>query len=147
MNHSETSLGDDPVPVKPQVAQSCDLSSFQSPPGLRGLSKLQVLSWQERTRYAMVLRMSKCFSPSLAWALKPSLSYIATVPNQRAHDPPSLEVGGYDSTIPPPCFRMESRVAFKATFATPFFLKSLSTKKHVRRQSFWPSSADRSSLL
>ncbi len=80
--------------------------------------------------------MSKCFSPSLAWALKPSLSNMATVPNQRAHDPPCLEVGGYASTIPPPCFRIEFNAAFNATPATPFFLKSLSTKKHVRRQSF-----------
>src|SRR5712664_553228 len=126
MNHFETSLGDDPVPVKPQVAQSCDLSTFQSLPGLRGLSKLQVLSWQEQTRYAIVLRMSKCFSPSLAWALKPSFSYIATVPNHRDHDPPSLEVGGYASTIPPPCFSIESSAAVNATLATPFFLKSLS---------------------
>src|SRR3989442_10249031 len=50
--------------------------------------------------YARVLRMSKCFSPNLAWALKPSLSNIVTVPNQRAQDPPSLEVDGYASTIP-----------------------------------------------
>jgi hypothetical protein len=43
MNHFETGLGDDPVSVKPQVAQGCYLSTFQSLPGLRGPAKLQVL--------------------------------------------------------------------------------------------------------
>ena len=80
--------------------------------------------------------MSKWFSPNLAWTLKPSLSNMVTVPNQRDHDPPSLDVGGYASTSPPPCFLIESKAVLKATPATPFFLKSLSTKKHVRRQSF-----------
>src|SRR3989442_1688720 len=68
----------------------------------------------------------------------PALDRMAIVPNHSAHDPPSLEVGGYASTIPPPCFLIESSAAFNATLATPFLLKSLSTKKQVRRQSFWP---------
>src|SRR6266702_6919740 len=147
MNHFKPGLRDYPILVNPQVAQGGDLFTLYRLPRLRGPSKLQILSWQHGTLYARVLRMSKCFSPSLACALKPSLSNMATVPNHRDHVPPSLEVSGYPSTIPPPCFWLESSAAFNATFATPFFLKSLSTKKQVRRQSFGPRSSDRSSLL
>src|SRR5260370_4436983 len=46
MNHLETSLGDDPVPVKLQVAERCDPSSLYSLPWLRGPPKLQVFSRQ-----------------------------------------------------------------------------------------------------
>src|SRR6266702_1264283 len=146
MDHFEPGLGPNSVPVKLKITERCNHFALYRLPGLSSLSKPQVLSWQLGAPYARVLRMSKCFSPNLAWALKPSLSNMATVPNHRDHDPPSLEVSGYPSTIPPPCFWIESSAAFNATFATPFFLKSLSTKKQVRRQSFGPRSSDRSSF-
>src|SRR2546425_763278 len=136
MDHLEAGFGDDPVAMKLHVAERRNLPALYCLPRFRCPAKLQGFSWQHGTLYASVLRMSRCFSPSFECALKPSLSNMATVPNQRDQVPPALEVVGYASTIPPPCSCIESSAAPSATPATPFFLKSLSTKKHVRRQSF-----------
>src|SRR5437867_5046864 len=83
-------------------------------------------------------------APSGATGLKPSLSNIPTVPNQRDWEPPFFDTTGYASTMPPPCLLIDASAPLRALVATPCPRWSLSTTMQMIRQSL--RSSLRSSL-
>src|SRR5437870_7470849 len=80
-----------------------------------------------------VFRIRSPLVPSGATGANPSLRNMPEVPNQLHSGTAAIfsETTGKASTIPPPCFLIDSRAACSAVLATPLPRWSRSTKKHV----------------
>src|SRR2546423_4922060 len=80
-----------------------------------------------------VFRIRSPLVPSVPTVANPSLRTSPEVPNQLHSGTAAIfsETTGKASTIPPPCFLIDSRAACSAILATPLPRWSRSTKKHV----------------